>query len=302
MHNLPKSLIESAHKLICESRMTTTIVNASVPFTPLHGMNRTDVFHPMLLQLCEGTNDLLIDGTHNNFNDWARHTEHNNNIHYNVVDYTNHNQIPQAVNRNSKMTDYHPNLVDYYLNDMKQHEKTAIRHFTSAGLNSNYPSGSYHINTHLLTSHLNNVPNDKILIHPSGEVFNFDHMDSALSSTLPQDITTYSGVKFDPEHVHNHNIIVLPFYSSSSLRRLSGAKYALHADKSDPTYHILQVEHKAGDTGLYIGNSSDVTKFKDDEFIMPRNSPLKLHGFHDYHIVHDNINHTFRVWKASRLR
>jgi len=168
----------------------------------------------------------------------------------------------------------------------------------TAGLKHNpqMSSGSAYINYHLLTRHYKLKEPDSKIVHPNGDTFDLNLMDSIIGkSHIPNHMITYSGVSFDPDEIkNNYGLIHSPAYMSTSTRRFVAGKYAVQ--HGDNLHHILAINHSSGDKGLYVGSGNDLSIFHDDEMIMPRGEMLRLNGYHDY--KHDH--RVFRVWDTHR--
>jgi len=145
--------------------------------------------------------------------------------------------------------------------------------------------------------------------------FHLPSLDKELDEhKLPQKLHTYSGVRFDPDKIastHKDRHIHLPAYTSTSIEKETALGFAQdhtdHTDEHDFTHHhIIHFNLKKGQKGMFVGmhpdlNSNDQISAhpREHEFILPRNTRIKIHPKHDtyddnnnsktYHIHHAHV-------------
>ena len=182
-------------------------------------------------------------------------------------------------------------------------DRNALGNYISKGLNFGHDTGSSELNKHLINQYKENKPKPTNFTYvPKGhcymensETMDLHHLDNAIrKNKLKAPLTTYSGIGFDPAEHNTDNIMHFPAYTSGSLNRAVSTKYTKPNNR-----HILQIDHKIGHTGAYIGNDSDISPFNDDEFIMPRNIKVKIHHTPEEH--EDTDGTKFKIWKATRI-
>lgn len=195
-----------------------------------------------------------------------------------------------------------------------QHVKTLLEHpnmqeavlkYVHAGKLCNHETGSSELSKFLHQCHKENKPVPEHFTFKSNSEhndipFHIPSMDAAVKShTLPYDLKTYSGVGFDPsEHMSGTRVVKYPAYMSSSPSRSVVSKYAKNVNG---VHHIVEIQHRKGQHGLYIGNHPDVTIYKQNEFITPRNIHLKFGQDHEHETHHDDQGNEYKIWKATRL-
>lgn len=215
------------------------------------------------------------------YNDWTAQTSH-------VID----SEKPHL-----EMRDKH---VDRIVSNPHLHN--AVLNYIHAGTFAGDKTGSRQLNDHLVDCHNKGVAPPSTFVYkdkhgnPSSSI-NLHHLDEATQdSHLHYNLTSYSGVQYDPqEHMDHRNSMLLPAYTSTSLNRGVAANYA--KNEVNGHRHIIQINHIAGQRGLYIGNSDHFGKNKHDELIMPRNTKI---GFLGHEIHHDSQGNSYKIWKAQR--
>jgi hypothetical protein len=293
INTLPQSLIDTATKILMNNgRITEAFVTTlHHPVTSLHCANRNKVDPMSIFGLYESFSD---------FHNWAMQTESKFtklqiDSYLRNDDKKDNEQIGDRL-RNTPMS--HPDLFHTHFNGLNHDERKTAHDFIHIGLRQDpqYSSGSVRINTHLLGAYNADAIPQPFIKHHNGELFDLHTMDKALeNSKLPHDLTTYSGIGFNPaDHLIDRSILKSPTFLATSTRRFVSGKYAL--GYGEKLHHILQIQHHKNDSGLYVGNITPLSSFSDDEYILPRNTTLKIDGHTDY-IHHDR---TFRVWDTSR--
>ena len=113
---------------------------------------------------------------------------------------------------------------------------------------------------------------------------------------LTHDLHVYHGASFNPGKLagsHPDRKIQMPAYLSTSIDKRRANSFARPLNSKLHT-HILHVHLKPGDKGVYLGSNSSYDE--ENEFLMPRNTVLKVHPKPD--IVRNKYgSHTF-VWHA----
>lgn len=255
--------------------------------------------------LIESSKILLPDKTHDNLHDWLIHTETNNYMDHPVeshADFTNHQYGISMKIRDSMLIDTHPMLAKSHLSNLLDHDIKRVYDYVHVGLehNPSMRSGSAFINDSLYDARHHGISPPKAILHPNGVIFDIHHFDSILRKNRnPYDeFSTYSGIAYDPStKTDSTNVLNSPHYLSSSTRRATAARYSMH-DMNSSDMHILHIIHTKDTPGLYLGNNPMMTKYKDDEYILPRNSSLKLNGKHTYKSTYNGIQRNFHVWNA----
>jgi hypothetical protein len=292
INTLPQSLIDTADQLLRSRLLSHSGTKILNDIWSIHHECDPYFIHPILQSLNEHTDE---------FHSWINATEDTpTKLHiksYLQLGISTDNE--QMNHRLITVPMSHPELFHETHAKMTDHHKSIVRSYSEIGLRHNqYPSGSYRINKFLIdASDARMPPNPQIRHHPYGDIFDIRHMDDAIQSHhLPHKLTTYSGIGFNPEHIIDKDgYFNSPAYMSSSTRRFVSAKYAIQHD--DTSHHILQINHNVGNTGIYVGNRTHLTQFSDDEFILPRQSILKVDS--DPMIYHIS-GHTFHVWNTHR--
>lgn len=248
---------------------STKLKQKSIPCVDIsHHRNKSD--------LCENT-------LHNWIND-GKHTD----IDVHSIEYPQHDYYSDQ--------DEYPDLVQEHIRNLNQHHTDAIRAYIHGGLDVGHDTGSIVVNTNLIGAYNRNVPIQKV--HNFGKhVLHIDHLDDALQQNkLKHSLTTYSGIGFDPVDVMKNGMLHLPAYTSSSTNKSVALEYA-HAINN--RYHILQIHHPTGSTGVYLGDNHDYTPFNQKEHIMPRGVTLSIDSTPD--VYTDSEGKKIHVWKAKRL-
>lgn len=199
--------------------------------------------------------------------------------------------------------DTHKDLADDHLSNLDGHHREAVESYIMGGLEDGDETGSFRVNDHLIKSHRAKKEPKKEFHFGSDEDFqrylNLDHLDEALEiNKLDKPMTTYSGIGFNPKDImKDGNMLHLPAYTSSSTNRGVAVLYA-KPDK-DRVYHVMQIHHPTGSSGLYIGDRDDFSPFMQKEHIMPRNTTLKINPKPEVHT--DNLGVQMHIWKATRV-
>lgn len=198
--------------------------------------------------------------------------------------------------------DTHSELADEHLANLDGLHRNSVHAYINGGLEDGDETGSFRVNDHLIKSHrAKKKPKTEFNFGDKGYPLhlNLEHLDDALEQNkLEKPMTTYSGIGFNPEELlKGGDQLHLPAYTSSSSNRGVAVLYS-KPDK-DRTYHVLQIHHPAGSTGLYIGDRDDFSPFSQKEHIMPRNTTLKINKNPVEHT--DNLGVKMKIWKATRI-
>ncbi len=199
--------------------------------------------------------------------------------------------------------DTHKDLADDHLSNLDGHHREAVESYIMGGLEDGDETGSFRVNDHLIKSHRAKKEPKKEFHFGSDEDFqrylNIDHLDEALEiNKLEKPLTTYSGIGFNPKDImKGGNMLHLPAYTSSSTNRGVAVLYA-KPDK-DRVYHVMQIHHPTGSSGLYIGDRDDFSPFMQKEHLMPRGTTLKINPKPEVHT--DNLGVQMHIWKATRV-
>lgn len=260
--------------------------------------NKTLDIHPLLHSIAGiGINEATSD----EFNNWTSETEDNKN--YKLGIDNSYETNVHVGHRYHSLRDSHPELFKLHCGNLSIPEERTLYNYCNVGLYHGEKTGSNRINSHLLEASRHNMRPQPNIKHGNGSEFNIQEMDTILNSKqLPHKLVTYSGVGFDPyKEVNRHGIMESPTYLSSSTRRLTAANYALMHNKTGGEHHILEINHNTGDTGIYIGNKNNISKFADDEYIIPRGISLKIdpNPVH-FPMLHNGKHHIFKIWKTYR--
>lgn len=280
-----------------------------MPYPPGYTLSESD-YQEYEEQLIESVL-LLPDKTHNSLHDWLVHTEQNHTLSYPIeshVDLSDHPHAHQMMVRNELLHDSHPRLAMRHYSSLNPEEIAQVKKYVTIGLEQTPSghSGSYFINNHLISAAKNLKTPDSVIIHPNGDKFNIHTFDNILTrnkNPYPDtEFTTYTGVKFDPATKMNaHGFLVSPSYISSSTNRATALRYSMNNFPNKTDHHILHIKHMNNDSGFYMGNREEFTPYKDDEFIMPRGSALKLNKTpHTYYSTYKGNTRAFHVWDAYR--
>lgn len=199
--------------------------------------------------------------------------------------------------------DTHKDLADDHLSNLDGHHREAVESYIMGGLEDGDETGSFRVNDHLIKSHrAKKEPKKEFHFGPDKDFqryLNIDDLDDALEiNKLDKPLTTYSGIGFNPKDIMKEgNLLHLPAYTSSSTNRGVAVLYS-KKDK-DKVYHVMQIHHPTGSTGLYIGDRDDFSPFMQKEHIMPRNTTLKVNPKPEIHT--DNMGVQMHIWKATRV-
>jgi len=128
-------------------------------------------------------------------------------------------------------------------------------------------------------------------------------MDETLEKNrLPHDLHVYSGVNWHPGDVsakHSEGHVHLPAYTSTSTDPEVAHSFARdHAEAehgSADEHHVIHFHLKKGQQGKYVGHTSEVPN--ESEYILPRNTTIKVHPKPDVYTHPYNDEKTF-VWHA----
>ena len=223
-----------------------------------------------------------------------------------------------AINEVLLKTVYYPDAGDIGKTIQSDIDKTNPTHQTHEQLSEhyklddynqihavkNYTGGSSVLNNHLFDT---KGDHDKIN-HDNMRGYGFDiqQLDRALDQrAAPKEFFVYSGIPFNPNEVKNTDgLIHLPAYTSTSLKFSKATGFARHfSDHDDPEHtshhHVLKIHIPEGSKhGGYIDQHSNY-KDNEHEFLMKRNSVIKVDRVPETHIASNGINHTkVHVWNA----
>jgi hypothetical protein len=284
-------------------RMIAELVAPIYNMDSIHSDNRTHEIPDIIKNVVDAK---LSESSDDTFKHWIHDTDHQFTrlSPHAYLNYGNIKDDVQIGQRGATIPMSHPKLFEDHMKNLNVNDQHIIHKFIHIGLQQTPPhkSGSVRLNHHLLGASNAGMMHKPVLQYDNGDSFSFSHMDDALDKNkLQHKLVTYSGVNFDPsEKMSEYGFINSPTYLSSSTRKFVAAKYAAEHLTND-VHHIIELHHNVGDSGIYVGNRTKLSSFSDDEFIMPRNSVIKMDGaYDDYHHIYNSKQHTFRVWKASR--
>lgn len=132
-------------------------------------------------------------------------------------------------------------------------------------------------------------------------------IDHATNHLLDHELHVYHGLDtWDPgkEAAKNkHGLIHIPTFLSTSTSKLEAHKFSkMRGEHHDETPkeinngHILHIHLKKNNKGLYVGThsaQSNITGYNEHEFLMPRDTVLKVHP------QHTELNDGTKVWHAT---
>jgi hypothetical protein len=202
----------------------------------------------------------------------------------------------------SPIDETHPDLQKQHHDNFTHDDKDSIGRYVMGGLYAHQGTGSAPLNKHLIKSHEDNHESPSSFTirgeHGRSDVhYDLDKLDEATNrNKLKEPLTTYSGFKHNPSPKTSDGVTYFPAYTSSSPNKHIALKYA---HPVDGIRHIMKIDHGVGHTGAYIGNNQNITPFYDDEFIMPRNTHLKINPVPEEH--ENSHGEKFHVWSAKRL-
>jgi hypothetical protein len=325
IHSLPKSLIDVATRILSGGNSFVDTSSGEIPriskevqsrfvlresFSPYvmmcnHSSNRTNDI-PDILKNYIDTYHTLKEQTSDNTSmyHWISQTEpeHFDRFHPLSFGYNYPPDNDRIRHRRDHLSAFDKELEQKHVLSLHSHEIKHVRDYSSIGLRSGLQSGSLLINNSLLNDRFRK--NKTLMIqHPNGEHFDVSKFDSVLDRfQLHKNMDTYHGVSFDPEkHISSSGELHIPSYLSTSARRFSGVKYSVMHPQGVDNYHILQIHNKTGNHGLYLGNINGINNFSDDEYVLPRDSYLKVNNKKSYHENFRNSVHTLHVWDVERL-
>ena len=126
-----------------------------------------------------------------------------------------------------------------------------------------------------------------------------DGVDSALSkSKIDHDLHVYHGTNAwhpgEESSKHPEGHVRVPSFLSTSISKSSAINFTRPRSKlKNKGLHILHIHLKPGQHGVYLGDNSDHTD--EHEFLMPRNTKLKIHPNPDI-LKYDNKD--LHIWHA----
>lgn len=144
-------------------------------------------------------------------------------------------------------------------------------------------SGSRHLNKHLHKKYEAGETN----VHTTQT----KQIDKALTQhKTPHEFHTYTGVTREPKPGTYHH----PAYLHTSLKKHVARGFAREHYVDGKTHmHILKIHVPKGHHGSYVSSLSDHPN--EHEFILPRNTKLKIHPHHETEVhygTHYHIHHT----------
>lgn len=156
--------------------------------------------------------------------------------------------------------------------------KGQVRHEGDGATLTKYTAMSRVLNRVLHSDHKYGKPEKRHSTDEHG--FDVDHVDAAVNrNTLSHDLHVYHGAHFDAskeaaKHPEGH--VHLPAYTSTTTDK----KVARGFSNANGSYehHILHLHLKAGQKGAYVGKEKDNYNSDQREFVLPRNSTIKVHG------------------------
>lgn len=177
----------------------------------------------------------------------------------------------------------------------------AMHHLSDAEKNRvhEYSNSSWHLNRELYKAHVEGRRHD-----PQHDN-NVTHIDSALKKhKLAEPLTTYSGTHFDvgkeaaktpSREIH------LPAYTSSSIKPSIARGFAQEQKPDEKNQkkkvsHIIRFHLPKGHHGLYLGTRSNFSN--EHEFLLPRNTRVKIGEHPEVHPHPYDMNHEIHVWDA----
>jgi hypothetical protein len=286
----PDKLVQSAYISMCESRNYQNLDFSKI--------KSVDVFHHKDLQQ-------LSEETEEDFHEWARKTEPHSQLDVHaakLVDHTNmwgkHAQRWHETHAPHEEENT-PLLVKHKLN-LEPKDYDHIHNITQNGLEEG-ETGSRKLNEFLIHSHENGKPKPSTYTREDGTHIDLEAMDHTFKKNkLDKGMTTYSGINFDPNKKRSDSGIVhLPAFTSTSIQRITAARYGMFNTKGKKVSHVLAITHPKGSTGMYIGNDEDFTPFRDNEFITPRHTTLNIEKEPTKYEMKNGTE--IHVWKAKRL-
>lgn len=166
-----------------------------------------------------------------------------------------------------------------------------------------YTAASTPLNKHLYAAANAKTPVDDTF-HIKGSK-NFTHdlkgLDAAIGrNKLKHDLVSYSGVSWHPESkMTEDGSVNLPSYTSTTTSKHVAHAFSVKKLKQPGEVHILQIHHPVGSTGFHTMDNPNTTYFPtEDEYVMPRNTTLKIHKNPEIYMDHDN--NKVHIWKATR--
>lgn len=186
-----------------------------------------------------------------------------------------------------------------------ENDKANLRELTIGGLANGHSTGSRGINS-FLANHWNstkgNEPSPKEFVDKNKTV-DLDSLDNTIGKNkLDKDLTTYSGIDFNPDdRLHGNRSLHVPGYLSSTLQRITATRYARAAadQNKNKIAHVLEIHNPVGSKGAYIGNNKEVTNYADNEFISPRGTTYTIEKNPTINHLENGVE--VHVWKANRL-
>lgn len=155
-----------------------------------------------------------------------------------------------------------------------------------------YTRDSTYLNRHLYNKHVDGE-------HHDSEVHGIPvkEMDKAVTrNKLHHDLHVYSGVTWHPGELakqHQDRHIHLPAYTSTSLDK--GVAHSFATGDKNNQQHVIHFHLKKGQAGKYVEHHTENPG--EHEFILPRNTTVKIHPRPDRYYDHLSDTET-HVWHA----
>jgi hypothetical protein len=295
INTLPQSLIDDARSVLLEN------INHEIVITEakkdIEEFNHEDRKLPYADISHHHHRKYLIEG---NIADWVNHKQP---WEHQINNFNMGTSVHGLSTHTYETPDSLEDLATEHINNLDGHHHQTVDAYITGGLEDGHDTGSKFVNDHLIKSHkMKKTPNKEFSFGEDPDfqkVLNIDHLDEALSKNkLDKQLTTYSGIGFHPkELMKDGNLVHLPAYTSSSTNRAVALMYSKKDKNND--YHVLQIKHPKGSTGLYLGDNEDLTPFRQKEHISPRNITLKVNPEPEIHT--DTLGNKVHIWKATRL-
>jgi hypothetical protein len=155
-----------------------------------------------------------------------------------------------------------------------------------------YTRDSSYLNRHLYNRHVDGEKHDDEV-----RGINIKAMDKAVTrNKLKHDMHVYSGVTWHPGNVakqHPDRHVHLPAYTSTSIDKQTAHSFATGDENNQQ--HVIHFHLKKGQAGKYVEHHTENPG--EHEFILPRNTTIKIHPKADRYYDHVSDTET-HVWHA----
>jgi hypothetical protein len=124
-------------------------------------------------------------------------------------------------------------------------------------------------------------------------------LDAAVNrNKLKHDLNVYSGVGFHPGHMaarHPEGHVHMAAYTSTSIDKHTALEFASEHEDENDEHHVIHFHLKKGQKGKYAAPHAIPSVEHEREFILPRQTTVKLHP---EPTVHRSGGSIYNIWHA----